>query len=232
MKLVVTALVIVSTFAGTVGARAQDSRAEALKRERAEKEQAAEPYQPGFLETALKRIERSGVPLITRDRVYLKFGSLTTGSGFAYGAGYRSRRLFDGVGQVDVWAGASMTRYRAAEGRVRFPRLADDRLDVQAYARRHDYPQEDYFGLGPASLRRNHADYLIQATTIGARAAVRPAPIVAVGGGLEHIDAGISDGTDTNVPSVDDLIQRADRAGTDSPARLPSRDCVCRHRLA
>ena len=45
---------------------------------------------------------------------------------------------------------------------------------MQAYARRHDYPQEDYFGLGPASLRRNHANYLIQATTIGARAAVRP----------------------------------------------------------
>ena len=204
---------MVSTFAGTVGAHAQDSRAEALKQKRVEKEQTAEPYQPGFLETALKRIERSGVPLITRDGVYLKFGSLTTGSGFAYGAGYRSRRLFDGVGQVDAWAGASMTRYWAAEGRIRFPRLADERLDVQAYARRHDYPQEDYFGLGPVSLRRNHANYLIQATTIGARAAVRPAPIVAVGGGLEHIDAGISDGTDTSVPSVDDLFNELTAPG-------------------
>ena len=57
------ALVIVSTLAGTLATHAQDSRAEALKREREEKEQAAEPYQPNFLETALKTIERSGVPL-------------------------------------------------------------------------------------------------------------------------------------------------------------------------
>ena len=96
-------------------ARAQETRAEALRQVRAEKEKAVEPYQAGMLETMLKRIERSGVPLITRDGVYLKLGSLTTGSGFAFGAGYRSRRLFDGAATVDVWGGASMTRYWAGE---------------------------------------------------------------------------------------------------------------------
>ena len=95
-----------------------------------------------MLETMLKAIERGGVPLITRDGVYLKLGSLTTGSGFAYGAGYRSRRLFDGAATVDVWGGASMTRFRAGEGRLRFPELADGFIDAQAYARRHDYPRE------------------------------------------------------------------------------------------
>ena len=33
------------------------------------------------------------MPLITRDGFYLKLGSLTTGSGFAYGAGYRTAAL-------------------------------------------------------------------------------------------------------------------------------------------
>jgi hypothetical protein len=195
------------------GADAQESRAETLKQAREEKQKAAVPYEPGMLETLLKRIEKSGVPLITRDGVYLKLGSLTTGSGFAYGAGYRSRRLFDGAATFDVWGGASMTRYWAGEGRLRFPELANGLVDVQAYGRRSDYPREDYFGLGPASLRSNNTDYAIQTTTVGARAALRPAPIVAIGGGLEHIDTGISNGADPGVPSIGELFDERSAPG-------------------
>ena len=162
-------LVLLALLVCPRGADAQESRAETLKQAREEKQQAVVPYDPGMVETVLKAIERGGVPLITRDRVYLKLGSLTTGSGFAYGLGFRSRRLFDGAAAVDVWAGASMTRYWAGEGRLRFPELANGFIDVETYGRRHDYPREDYFGLGPASLRRNHTDYAIQATTIGAQ---------------------------------------------------------------
>ena len=36
-------------------------------------------HDPSVVETALKAVEKGGVPLITRDRVYLKLGSLTTG---------------------------------------------------------------------------------------------------------------------------------------------------------
>ena len=205
------------------GADAQESRADTLKQAREEKQQAVAPYEPSMLETMLKTIERGGVPLITRDGVYLKLGSLTTGSGFAYGAGYRSRRLFDGAATVDVWGGASMTRYWAGEGRLRFPELANGFIDAQAYARRHDYPREDYFGLGPASLRRNHTDYAIQATTIGARAAVRPAPIVAIGGGFEHIDAGLSDGADPALPSIGEVFDEQSAPGlTQQPDYLRS----------
>ena len=79
------------------GADAQESRADTLKQAREEKQQTVEPYEPSMIERVLKGIERGGVPLITRDGVYLKLGSITTGSGFAYGAGYRSHRLFDGA---------------------------------------------------------------------------------------------------------------------------------------
>jgi len=205
------------------GADAQESRADTLKQAREEKQQAVVPYDPGMLETMLKAVERGGVPLITRDGVYLKLGSLTTGSGFAYGAGYRSRRLFDGTATVDVWAGASMTRYWSGEGTVRFPRLADGFIDAQAYGRRNDFPREDYFGLGPASLRRNQTDYAIQTTTIGARAAVRPAPIVAIGGGLEHIDTGVSDGADPELPSISEVFDEQSAPGiTHQPDYLRS----------
>lgn len=214
-------LLIVLSFARV--ASAQDSRADVLKQAREEKQQAAAPYEPGMLETMLKRIERSGVPLITRDGVYLKLGSLTTGSGFAYGAGYRSRRLFDGAATIDMWGGASMTRYWAGEGRLRFPELANGFVDAQAYARRSDYPREDYFGLGPASLRSNHADYAIQTTTIGLRTALRPVRMVAFGSGFEHIDAGVSNGADPALPSIGDVFDERSAPGlTQQPDYLRS----------
>ena len=112
-----------------------------------------------------------------------------------------------------MWGGASFTRYWAVEGRLRFPQLADNHLDVQAYGRRHDYPQEDYFGLGPESLRTNHTNFEIRQTTVGARAAVKPAPIFAIGGGLEHIDAFVGDGTDSTVPPVDDIFDETTAPG-------------------
>ena len=214
-------LLIVLTFVR--GADAQETRADTLRQAREEKQQSVAPYDPNMLENVLKTIERGGVPLITRDGIYLKLGSLTTGSGFAYGAGYRSHRLFDGVATIDVWGGWSMTGYWAGEGRLRFPELASGFIDLEAYGRRHDYPREDYFGLGPLSLRRNHSDYAIQQTTIGARVAVRPAPIVLIGGGLEHIDSGVSDGADPALPSIGEIFDEQSAPGmTQQPDYLRS----------
>jgi hypothetical protein len=207
------ALLVSSILGCAAVAAAQEGRADSLKRARLEKEQTATPYEPGMLETALKAIERGGVPLITRDGIYLKFGSLTTGSGFAYGAGYRSRRLFDGLGSVDLWAGASATKYWATETRLRFPRLANGRIDAQGYARRHEYPQEDYFGLGASSRRSDHSDYALRTTTFGARAALRPAPIVAIGGGVEYLEPRVGNGTDDGLPSIGDRFDEASAPG-------------------
>ena len=50
-------------------------------------------------------------------------------------------------------------------------------------------------------------------TTIGARAAVRPAPIVEIGGGFEHIDAGVSDGADPALPSIGEVFDEQSAPG-------------------
>ena len=79
-----------------------DSRAELLKRQR--EAQVVTPYQPNGLERAMDAAENRLMPLLVRDGLHWKLGSLTTGSGFAYGGGYRNRRLFDGQGAATVWA--------------------------------------------------------------------------------------------------------------------------------
>jgi hypothetical protein len=198
---------------GVVAAHAQETRADEQRQAREEKQQAAKPYSPTVLERTLKGLESGGVPLITRDGVYAKLGSLTTGSGFAYGAGYRTHRFPTREGEFNLWAGASIKGYWATEARLRFPSLADGRLLAEGYARRHEYPQEDYFGLGPDSPREAQSDYAVRMNTFGGRVAVRPAPIVAIGGGLEYLHPRVGNGSDKALPSIGDSFDEASAPG-------------------
>jgi hypothetical protein len=200
------AIVLVLTIVAANPAAAQETRAGRLRQAREEKQQALAPYEPGVLETALKTFETGGVPLVTTDGIYIRLGSLTTGSGFAYGGGYRTSRLGDREAGLDLWAGMSRTAYWAAEARVRLPRLAGGRALAEGYARRHEYPQEAYFGLGPASRRRDQADYRLAHTVVGWRAGLRPASIVTIGGGLEYLQPRIGRGTDDDLPGLDQLF--------------------------
>jgi hypothetical protein len=103
--------------------------------------------------------------------------------------------------------------YWAAEARVRFPRLAGGHLQAEAYGRSHDYPQEDYFGLGPDTPRSAQADFKLRAETFGARAAVRVVPVAAVGAGVEYYDPRVSDGTDESIYSISAQFDEASAPG-------------------
>jgi hypothetical protein len=113
-----------------------ETRAEVLQRAREDKRQSATPYEPNALErgmrTAEERLTRVlGVP----DGFHPKLGSLATGSGFAFGAGYRNRQLFDREGALTAWAAGSLKRYWATEVRFDMPSLAADRLTLGVRAR-------------------------------------------------------------------------------------------------
>jgi hypothetical protein len=207
------AFLAAAVLAAVSPARAQETRADVLRRAREEKQRAASPYRPNAAERILKASESGGVPLITRDGIYAKLGSLTTGSGFAYGAGYRTRRLFRRDGLLDVWGGASLKGYWAAQAAIGVRDLADGRLEAEAYARRHEYTQEDYFGLGPSSPRSAQADYAIRMNTFGARAAARLGPIVRVGGGLEYVQPRVGNGTDDSLFSIGDRFDEQSAPG-------------------
>jgi hypothetical protein len=62
--------------------------------------------------------------IVGREGFYPKLGSLTTGSGFAFGAGFRDRDLFDNRGVLHMWAG----RWWALNG-GRGSKLEDVRTD-------------------------------------------------------------------------------------------------------
>ncbi len=184
----------------SISAWAQEpaTRADALEQAREDRERVAEPYQPNFLERTMSYLEER--PLFGRDGLYPKLGSLAVGSGFAFGAGYRTRQIFNRYGTLDVWAAGSRTGYFAMEARALFPALAGGRILAEGYARR-DYPEERFFGAGPDSKRSNETDYLYLANAFGGRAGVRPFSHMLVGGGLDYIKPHIGEGTNNSVPT-------------------------------
>jgi outer membrane protein assembly factor BamA len=189
-------------------ARAQDpadapaTRAEVLQREREGRATTLRPHEPNVLERSMTLAEDRLLPLLVRDGVHWKIGSLTTGSGLAYGGGFRHRRLFDRQGAFNIWAAASLKRYWALEARFDLPNLADGRLVAGAYARRHSYPREDFFGVGPDASRRNHVNFAMGNSLVGAHAGVKPVQALTVGAGYEYARPRLDRGGNDDLPTI------------------------------
>lgn len=203
------------TFAAATPALAQEpaTRAEALRQERAAKQERLQPYQQNTVEKAFDFVEDRAIFLLNREGLYPKLGSLTTGSGFAYGVGWRNSKLFDHNLTIDSWVAGSIKGYFGLELRAALPELADGRAFAEGYFRRRDYPHEDFFGIGPASLRTDQTDFALRGNTFGGRAGVAPLPRLRLGGGIEFLQPRIGRGSDRIVPSIDELFDETTAPG-------------------
>ncbi|HTM30397.1 MAG TPA: hypothetical protein VL263_03805 [Vicinamibacterales bacterium] len=194
------------------------TRADALHAERAAKAQALAPHHPNALESGLNFFEDRAVFILDREGFYPKLGSITVGSGFAYGLGFRDRDLLNNYGAVDMWVAGSTRGYFAAEGRVRFPELAHKRLLVEGWAGRRDYAGEYFYGLGTDSQRADQSDYGLRTTVFGGSAGVRPFSKLIVGGSLEYLHPSVGRGNDDSVPDVEDAFGEAEAPGVSQRA--------------
>ena len=197
---------IVWLMVGAAYAQEPATRAEADRERREEKNASTQPYQPGGFERTMKFFEEKGVFLLDREGFYPKLGSLAVGSGFAYGAGFRDRDLFNDKGRLDLWAARSVRGYWATEARLTFPELAGNRLHVESWVAHRDYPEEDYFGLGPSSNRADRTSYAINSDRIGGLVGVRPLSPVLIGGGVEFLNPRLGPGEDPRVPSIEEIF--------------------------
>ena len=201
-----------------------ETRAEADRKRREEKAAETTPYEPNGVERAIKFAETKGIFILDREGFYPKLGSLTVGSGFAYGLGFRDRSLFENTGALDLWAAASIRRYNAVEARLTFPRLAGNRLHLETWASRRDYPQENFFGLGPDSDRADRSDYGIRTNHVGGRAGIRPVEPLLVGGGLEYLQPRLGPGNSSQLPDVTDTFDPSQVPGFETPSNFVRSD--------
>jgi len=213
------ATIALLSLAVPVFAQTPATRAEALRQQRAEKAQSVTPYRPSGLEAAITIAEDKAIAALVREGFHPKLGSLTTGSGFAFGAGYRNSPILKRYGRLELWGARSLRSYWAVEARAIFPELASGRLFAEGWAARRDYPQEDFFGIGADARRSDEVSFALNRTMFGARGGVRPVRPLRVGASVEYIKPTVGPGADTRVPSIEALF---DEAGAPGLARQPN----------
>ena len=174
-----TGLTLLVWLAAASFAFAQEpaTRAEADRQRREEKSRNAQPYKPGGFERAMHFVEERAIFILGREGLYPKLGSLTTGSGFAYGAGYRDRDLLNNKGT------------RGSLGRDEHPPVLGDRGAAHVSEAGAQAPASSRRGPRTATIRRRissasaptrlaptQTSYAIQSDLFGGRAGVRPVP--------------------------------------------------------
>ena len=111
-----------------------------------------------------------------------------------------NRRLVDREGALNIWGAVSLKKYWAVEGSFDLPSLAGGWLTLGTYARHQNYPQQDFFGIGPDSNRDEHTVFKIVNTMAGGRVGVKPARSLTVGGGVEYFRHELAPGRNRSSP--------------------------------
>jgi len=202
-------------------AQEADSRAELLAKMREQKAQNLQPYKPKGIEKGLLYIEERRIieRLTTIDGWYPRIGGMTTGGGFAGGAGYRKHFLDEEL-FVNTSAAISMKAYKEVIAQVSYPTMERGMFEVGGDFKWRDFPQEDYFGIGPDSSGDMRSNYAITSTDVTLRGAMRPLRWLRFGGEVGMFWPEIGRGTDSRMPATQDLFTDTEAAGLDEQPKF------------
>jgi hypothetical protein len=190
-------------------AYAQETRAELLEKERAEKAKQLAPYEPGRIEKTLLYIERKKLfDLVSpRNGFFVTYGysGKPVGSGVGLGVGWR-HDLFDRNARVVFEAGQSWTGYRMLRADFSLPQLFDNRLELGIEGSHRRHPSEEFYGLGPDSLEEARTNFLFKGPGVQGRAVFTPVKWFNTGMRVGWIDVSIGSGNDDRYPSTEELF--------------------------
>lgn len=202
------------------------TRAEWLAQQRAARAASVAPDEPGLIEKGLlyiddhRILERLGADL---DGPYPRFGGFPTGGGWGIGPGYK-HHLPGRFLRVDASGAFSFRGYKVGHVLLRTTRLAGERLVAEGGALYRDFPQEDFFGLGPDSSRGTRTDYRIRSSEFYGQLAWRPRRWLTLMDRVASTSIDVTEGTDPRMPPTQALFSDADVPGLADEPRLVSHD--------
>ena len=168
---------------------AQDTRAEAIAAQQAEKATRLAPQQRHWAEELVLTIQKTLVQ--QPSGFYPYFDSVYSGGGFTLGAGYRQftgdRTHFNVAGLYSV------TAYKLIEVSGTSPGHWSGRLDLHANAGWRDATQVSYFGLGIESPKDAGTAFRMQQGFAGGDMTLRPARWLLVNAGVAYEDYTLKD---------------------------------------
>lgn len=144
-----------------------------------------------------------------------RIGGLVTGSGFAVGPEYFRDDLANGQIMFRATTQFSTRRYQLYDTALSFPRLANNRAFLTLQATHRNYPQMNYYGPGPDSLKTGRSNYRLEDSRFGFRGGVRPFRHFNAGLTGSLLQVNVGPGTDTRYISTDRQFSPAQTPGID-----------------
>ncbi len=207
------AAILVATLGSLVAplthALAQETRAEAIRREQAEKQQALAPPRPNGVERFIDRLEDWGLIAGEPRGFYPWFGSVYPGGGFAAGAGVR--KPFGDDGSLNIFGGYSIATFARAQADVALPTFARNHARVTLSGRYIDAPDVRYFGVGNSSNKDDVTRFGYTPKGGGARLDIDAGKYFSLGGGVNYTDIETSEGRTT--PSIEERFTPVNTPG-------------------
>ncbi len=206
MRVCVAAVVAALTVVPATTA-AQDTRAEMLGRQRAEKARDLRPYTPSTLEKLVSAAEEGRLRRLIspHNGFFAEYGYThkPVGSGLGFGGGFR-HDLLRRQARVELEAGASFRNYQMLRADVALPVLAGERLEIGIEGTYKRHPQEDFYGGGPLSLAEDRVSFLFKGREVQGRVVVTLTPWLRLGSRLGHLAPSVGLGTDSRFPSIEE----------------------------
>jgi Omp85 superfamily domain len=210
------AALAVTTLALPISASAQETRTEALERQRTEKASALQPYKPSKLEKLVMDAEEGKLRrrISPYNGFFVQYGHTykPVGSGIGVGGGFR-HDLFDRQARVILEAGASLRNYQLLRGDFSLPRLARGRLETGIEWTFRRQPQDDFYGVGNDSLEDDRVSFLFNRHEAQGRFIVTPKPWLHVGTHVGFLSPLIGHGKDDRFPSIEESFDDGEAPG-------------------
>jgi len=178
------------------------TRASLIEAERARKAASLRPLEPSALSQILYTIEDDYLVerLFNPPRgVFIRFGGFPTGAGISVGPAYR---YTDHRAVATLWGAVSQKRYWELGGSLAFPNLADGDAFADITFNRHEFPEEDFFGLGPDSKHEDEATFALRETSIAVTGGLQPAWWIRASATVEHLQPRVGPGREEDLPPV------------------------------
>ena len=152
------------------------------------------------------------------DGWYPRMGGMTRGSGFSLGPGYR---FHIGDVFVDLSGGYSIKDYKAVDANVRWLRAYDDRVELWTNYRFEDFPQEDFFGMGPDSQLEARTSYDFDGHDVNVEGRFKATNWLTLRAVIGLMGPDINEGSDDRYPSIEQVFTDNDAPGlADQPRYL------------
>lgn len=148
--------------------------------------------------------------LLGQDGLSPIIGGLPFDSGIALGLEYRKSRLAGSPLDFRAKGIGSLKKYEFLEAGIEAPRLAGGLLFAEVRARYRNYPEEDFWGLGPKSSKDRRTTFRLEDIDYAATCGARPTRWLEVGfrGGILDVNTG--PGKDADRPSIEQRFTAAE----------------------